>query len=148
MNKTNTIVEETETTITINGNLELTEDYKTKKHLVVRGNISGKDGKKWNINARNINARNINARDIDAWNINAGDINAWNINAGGIDARNINARNIDAGGIDAGGIDARNIICEKRIKKSNDAKTISRVFIQNKSKFDRKEQMEAGHEFN
>lgn len=49
--------------------------------------------------------------------------------------------NIDAVDIDAVDIDARDIICEKRIKKTKDAKTICRIFIDNKSKLDRKERM-------
>ena len=48
----------------------------------------------------------------------------------------INARNIIAGDIIAG-----DILCEKRIKKLKTCKTISRVFIQNKSSLVRKEQM-------
>ena len=58
----------------------------------------------------------INAMDINAWNINAMDINAMDINAW-------------------------DIICEKRIKKSKDAKTICRVFIQEKSKIERGEKL-------
>jgi len=58
---------------------------------------------------------------------------------GNIDAGNIDAGNIDAGNIDAGNIDARDIICEKRIKKTEKARTFCRVFIQDKSKIKRKE---------
>jgi len=88
----------------IEGNLELTEDLKIEGNLIVKGNIFGKNRIKYDINARN----------IDAWDINAGDINA----------RNINARNINAW----------DIICEKRIKKERNNKTICRIFIQDKSK--------------
>ena len=56
---------------------------------------------------------------------------------------NIKAKNIDAWNIDAWDIDAWDIICEKRIKKSNKAKTFSRIFIQNKSKLERKEQLKS-----
>ena len=109
----------------IKGDLILIEDYEIDDDLKVEGNIYGKDGIRYNINARNIdagdinagdiNARNIdagdiNARNIDAWNIDAWNIDAWNINARNIDAGDINARNIDAGDINAGDINARNII--------------------------------------
>ena len=63
----------------IKGDLILIEDYEKDDNLKVEGNIYGKDGIRYNINARN----------IDAWNINARNINA----------RNIDARNIDAGNI-------------------------------------------------
>lgn len=128
--KTNkTTKNETENAIVYEGDLILTKDFKTCKHLIVKGNISGKDGTRYNINA---------------WDINAWDINALNINALNINARNINARNIDARNIDAWAIDARNIVCERRIKKSKTVKTISRVFIQEKSKIKRKEQKGEG----
>ena len=84
--------------------------------------------------AGNIYAGNINARNIDALDIDALDINAWNINARNINARNINARNIDA--LD---INAWNIVCEKRIKKTEKCTTKARIFIQEKSKLKRKE---------
>ena len=56
--------EETETEIIIEGDLILEANFKTEKKLIVTGNIFGKDGKRWNIDARN-----INALDIDAWDI-------------------------------------------------------------------------------
>ena len=37
-------------------------------------------------------------------------------------------------------IGARDIICEERIKKYKDVKTMARIFIENKSKLERKEQ--------
>ena len=63
-----------------------------------------------------------------------GDIKGWfDLKVlGNIDARNINARNIDAW----------DIICEKRIKKYKTSKTICRVFVTDKSKLERKEQIE------
>lgn len=68
------------------------------------------------------------------WDIKARDIKAMNIDAGNIKARNI----------DVWDIKARNIVCEKRIKKSKAFKTICRVFITNKSKLERKEQVDDG----
>ena len=124
----------TETEVIIEGNLELEEDFKTDKNLIVKGNIFGKYGQRWNINAWNIDAGNIDARNINARNINAWNINAWNINARDIDAWNINAMDIDALNIDAG-----NIICESRKKKTASSKTLARIYIQNKSKIKRKE---------
>jgi len=104
--------------------------------LKVMGNIDAGD-----ITAGDITAWNINARDITAWNINARDITAWNINAGNINARDITAWNITAWNINAGNINARDIICESRKKKIKTNRTISRVFVQGKSKLERKEQM-------
>jgi hypothetical protein len=69
------------------------------------------------------------------WNLKVnGNIDAWDINARDIDAMNITARNINA--LD---IDARDIICEKRIKKTKESKTIARIFVQNRSRLNRKE---------
>ena len=76
----------------------------------------------------NLKCKNISCEG-ERWNIDAWDINAWNINA----------RNIDAGDIDARDINAWNIICEKRIKKSENNKTTARLFVQNKSMLKRKE---------
>ena len=114
-----TKITETETEYIVNGDLILTEDFKISKHLIVHGDVEGKDGERFNINARNIDAGNINAWNIDARNINALDINAWNI--------------------DAWNIDARNIICETRVKKDKKCKTIARIYIKNRSKIKRKE---------
>ena len=134
---------ETETEVTINGNLELTENFKTEKKLIVKGNIFGKDGLKWDINAGNINAENIDARNIDAENINALDIDArnikaWDINAENINALNIKAWDIKAWDINAGNINALDIICETRKKKYKEAKTFCRIYIKNKSKIDKR----------
>ena len=74
---------------------------------------------------------NLIARNIDVWNLDV-----WNIDAGDIDARNIDARNIDARNIDAW-----DIVCEKRIKKNKSHRTIARVFITERFKLERKEQM-------
>jgi len=108
---------------TIEGNLILEKDTTFKESIKVEGNIKGYSDLKvlgdidaWDINARNINAWNIDAKNIIAWDINAWDINAWDIHAW-------------------------NIICEKRIKKNKTSKTICRIFVQNKSKLERKEQM-------
>ena len=54
----------------------MTEDLNIEEDLIVKGNIYGKNGTRYNINARD-----INALDIDAWNIYALDINAREINA-------------------------------------------------------------------
>jgi hypothetical protein len=122
--------------------LVLTEDTVFEESIEVEGSIRCAENK-WfslkvvgNIDARNIDAWNIDARNINARDINAGDINAWDINA-----CDINAENIDAGNIDARNINAGNIICESRKKKSKTCKTIARVFVQGRSKLERKEQM-------
>ena len=107
--------------------------------LKVAGDIDAGDIDAGDIDAWNIDAGDIDARNIDAVNIDAGNINARNIDAGDIDARNIDAVNIDAGNINAGNINARNIVCEKRTKQETNSKTKARIFIQEKSKLERKE---------
>jgi hypothetical protein len=98
--------------------LILKEDTEFIESIKVNGSIKGNFNLKV---AGDINARDINARNIDAWNIDAWDI----------DARDINALDINA----------RDIICEIRIKKEVSNKTISRIFIKDKLKLERKEQM-------
>ena len=78
----------------IKGDFIMTEDLNIEEDLIVEGNIYGKDGLRYNINAWNINALNITALDIDALDIDAWDINALNINASNINAWDIDAKNI------------------------------------------------------
>jgi len=118
---------------TIKGDLILEKDTTFEESIEVEGNIKGYFDLKV---LGDIDAWDIIAWDIDAWDIDAGDINARNINA-----RDINARNIDALDINARNINALDIVCEKRIKKTEISKTICHIFVQNKSKFERKEQM-------
>jgi hypothetical protein len=120
---------------TIQGDLVLEDNSAFHESLEVKGNILGKDGKRfsltvfgdiitrnidaWHINAMNITAWNINARNITAWdiyawniyarNINASDINAWDINALDINAWNITAMDINADDITSRNIDALDI---------------------------------------
>ena len=107
--------------------LVLTEDTTFTESIEVETSITCKNNMRYSLNV---------SGDINARNIIAGDIIAGDIIAGDIDARNIIAMNIIAGDIIAG-----DILCEKRIKKLKTCKTISRVFIQNKSSLVRKEQM-------
>jgi len=130
---------ETETEYIVNGDLILEEDFKISKNLIVHGNIKGKDGERFNIDALDIDAWNIDARNIDARNINAGDINAGDINAWDINAGDIDAGDINAGNINAWNINALDIICETRIKKLKECKTKARIYIKNKNKIERKE---------
>jgi hypothetical protein len=107
-----------------------------KFSLKVAGNIHAWNINAGNIDAGNIHAWNISAGNIDAWNISAWDIKAWDIKAWDINAGDINARNIDAWDIKAW-----DIICESRKKKTKESRTIARVFVQGRSKLERKEQM-------
>ena len=70
-------------------------------------------------------------------NIIGKDGNRYNLTVMG----NINAENINARDIDAWDINAWDIICQKRIKKSKDVKTICRVFVQGRFDIKKKEQM-------
>jgi hypothetical protein len=117
--------------------LVLTEDTVFEESIEVEGSIRCAETKRFSLKV----VGNIDAMDICAWDINAGNIDARNINAGNIDARNIDARNINAWNINARNIDAWNIICETRKKKTKESKTIARVFVQGRSKLERKEQM-------
>ena len=112
--------------------LILYQDTTFKKNVTCRNIIS--KGERWNIDAGDITARNINTE-----NITARDINAWNIDALNITAGDIDAGDIDAWDIDAENINARVIICNKRIKKSSENKTIARVFVEKINEKQKKE---------
>jgi len=144
---------------TFDDSIEVKGNIKGCYNLEVNGNIIARNIDVLNISARNIdawdiNARNINSSDIDASNIVACDISAenirvwhisvWYINAKSVNALSINALDVNVSSIDVLNINARNIdscyiICEKRIKKSENSKTIAKVFVENRSKLKRKE---------
>ena len=138
-----------EESIAVENSIRCTENNRFS--LKVAGGITAGDIIAWGITAGDITAWDIDAGDIDAGDIIAWGINAWDITARGIDAGNINAWDInagninawdiDAGNINAGNINAWDIICESRKKKSKTNKTIARVFVQGRSKLERKEQM-------
>ena len=90
---------------TIKGNLVMDKDMEYEGDLIVKGNILGKNGNRYNLKVHG----NITAWDIDAWDISAWNITAGNINAGNITAKNITAKNITAGNLDVGDIDAWDI---------------------------------------
>ena len=79
----------------IEGDFIMTENLNIKEGLIVEGNIYGKNGLRYNINAGDINAKDITAWNITAWNIDAGNITALDIDAWDINALNINARDIN-----------------------------------------------------
>jgi len=130
---------------TVKGDMILEKDRVFGESISVEGNISGKDGNRFNLTVRgnikalDIDARDIKALDIDAWDIKALDIDAWDIDARDIDARDIKARSIDALDIKARSIDAWDIICENRVKKTKDSRTFARIFMKHRSKVERKE---------
>ena len=115
----------------INGDLILTEDFKFDGNLIVHGNIRGKDGRKYYIEASNIDAYDIDANNIRAYNIDANNIDVYNIVANDIDAYDIDAYNIQANDIEA-----RDIVCE-RIKSVK--RIFARSLIKNRSTILRKD---------
>jgi hypothetical protein len=122
--------------------LEIYQDTKFEKDIKCRNIICV--GGRWNINCWNIDCHNIDCNNINCWNINCWNINCHNIDCNNINCYNIACWNIDCHNIDCWdiacwNIDCWNIICEKRIKKSKEAKTIAKIFIQNRSKLERKE---------
>ena len=83
----------------IEGDFIMTENLNIKEGLIVEGNIYGKNGLRYNINAGDINAGNINAGNINAKNITARDINYFavcfaykNINCKSIKGRRENCK--------------------------------------------------------
>ena len=122
--------------------LVLEKDTVFEESIAVENSIRCTENNRFSLKvAGGITAGGITAGDITAWDIDAGDIDAGDIIAWDIDAGDIIAWDIDAGNINAGNINAWDIICESRKKKSKTNKTIARVFVQGRSKLERKEQM-------
>ena len=100
---------------TIKGNLVMDKDMEYEGDLIVKGNILGKNGNRYNLKVNgNIKAEDIDVEDITALNIRAfdiiaGDIKAKNLNTLDITALNITALDINAEDIKALNINARNI---------------------------------------
>ena len=90
---------------TIKGDLVLKEYTIFNESIKVEGNITGKNGKRFNltvngdITAGNISAKNILANNIKAKNIKAYDILSNNILANDITANDITAGNISYYGV-------------------------------------------------
>lgn len=112
------------------------EDINAKENLVLFQNTKFIG----NIKCKNIICKN-GCWSIDAWDIDAKDINVWNIRAWNVNANNILATTIDTGIINAHNINARVILCEKRIKKNNENKTIAKVFVDKIGEKEQKEQV-------
>ena len=145
---------------TFETSIEVRKNIKTKDgmafNLTVNGSIKSKnifigtlkardvfayDIEADNIHVHNIEANNIEAGNIFVHNIKAGNIHGWDIHAHDISANNIDAINIFADIIVAGDIEASSLlVCEKRLKKEENSKTIAGVFVENKSKIVPKEQ--------
>ena len=121
---------------TFDESIKVIGNIKGDFNLTINGNIIAHD-----IDVLNIKACNIKACNMDTWDIEALDIIASDIKAFEIKALDIIADNIIAEDITAEDINANYIICEKRIKKSKDAKAIAQIFIDNKSKLENKEMM-------
>ncbi len=124
----------------------LTVNGSVKSGNIFIGNLKARDIFAHDIEADNIHAHNLEANNIEAGNIfshniKANNIHAWDIHAHDVDANNIGAINIFADTINAKDIEASAlIVCEKRLKKAEDSKTIAGVFVDNKSKITPTEQ--------
>lgn len=120
-NKNNPKRTETEDTITIEGDLILTENTKFTKHLIVKGDIKGY----WNLNCWNLDCRNLNCCNLNCWNLNC-----WNLNCLNLNCRNLNCLNLNCWNL---------VYCEKLTRKSKDTKIKCKMLIENRSKLEVKE---------
>ena len=94
----------------INGDLVLEQNTTYEGDLIVYGNITGKNGARYNLTVHgNLNACDVNARDVNARDVNAMDVNAWNVNARDVNACDVNARDVNARDVNAGDVNAGDI---------------------------------------
>lgn len=118
MNTERNKIIETDTEIIIEGNLELTEDFKTNKSLIVKGNIFGKGKVRYNINVSgnlncwNLNCWNLNCGDLNCNDLNCGDLNCWDVNCRNLNCRDLNCRNLNCGDLNCRDLKCWNLICE------------------------------------
>jgi hypothetical protein len=69
----------------IKGDLIMTEDMTFDEDLMVKGNIFGKNGVRYNLivngnlNCRNLTCWNLNCRNLTCWNLNCRNLNCWDL---------------------------------------------------------------------
>ena len=72
-------------TKTIQGNWIMEKDEIIEGDLKVKGNISGKDGNRYNLivngdlNCRNLDCMDLNCRNLNCRNLKCGDLNCWDL---------------------------------------------------------------------
>jgi hypothetical protein len=78
------------TTKTIQGDWIMKKDEIIEESLLVEGNISGKNGNRYNLivkgdlncrdlNCRDLNCRNLNCRNLDCWDLKCWDLNCLDL---------------------------------------------------------------------
>ena len=81
---------------TIKGNLILEKDTIFDDNLTVKGNIMGKDGKRFNLTVKgNLDCRNLDCGDLDCNNLNCGDLDCWDLNCNNLNCWDLNCNNLN-----------------------------------------------------
>jgi hypothetical protein len=76
-------------TKTIKGNLELKENTTFEESLIVEGNISGKNGVRYNlIVGGDLKCWNLDCMDLDCWNLDCWNLDCWDLDCWDLDCMN------------------------------------------------------------
>ena len=116
----------------IEGDLILDRDTIFDENLTVKGNILGKDGKRYNLKVRG---------HVYAMRVYTQDINVWNINAQEMDVRDIDARDIDVPKIRARHISVVIVTCETLIQEPGSKLIAKHVITNRNNKLEKKEEI-------
>lgn len=83
------------------GNWEMEKDEVIREDLKITGNITGKDGERYNLtiignfDGRDFNGGNFNGGNFDGWNFNGGNFDGLNFDGGNFDGLNFNGNHIN-----------------------------------------------------
>ena len=105
-------------TKTIKGNLIMEEDMTFDENLIVEGNVSGKDGNRFNLvvkgdlDCRDLNCLNLNCLNLNCWDLNCLNLNCWDLNCLNLDCRDLNCRDLDCRDLDCLNLDCWNLNCK------------------------------------
>ena len=88
-------------TKTIQGNWVMKKDEIIEGDLKVEGNISGKDGNRYNLIVKgnldclDLDCLDLDCWDLDCWDLNCGDLNCWDLECLDLDCWDLNCGNLN-----------------------------------------------------
>ena len=111
---------------TIKGNLILEKDTIFNEDLTVKGNITGKDGNRynltvngdlnclnlrcWDLRCENLDCKNLDCWDLRCWDLRGGDLKCWDLDCNDLDCLNLNCGNLNCRDLKCGNLNCRDLI--------------------------------------
>ena len=81
---------------TINGDLIMEKDMTFNEDLVIKGNIFGKNGNRFNLKViGNLKCFNVNCGDLNCGNLNCSNLNCGNLNCNNLNCLDLNCNNLN-----------------------------------------------------